>query len=469
MKRIAIFSALTVATALALPPLASAHGLVNRRDLPLPAWLFTWAAAVVLIASFLALSALWAKPRLQSPHLRSVGRVPGIVDGLCGAIGVVVFAFVVYAGLAGDQFSTLNIFPTFVYVAFWVGLAFASAFFGDIFRLFNPWLAVGRFVESFIGPLFRQPGPWRREYPMRLGRWPAALGLFAFGWIELAYTNKTEPAVLAKLALIYAALQLVGMLVYGVEIWSRHGDSFGVYFNTLSRLSPFERRDGVLYLRPPLGGAPVLPEVPGTVMLLAVMIGVTTFDGFTNGNLWQSWLPSLTGFFASLGAGPDAQYSWAASVGLVISVALVAGLFLFGAWGMRGVGENHGTLELARKFAHTLIPIAFVYIVAHYFTLLVYQGQTMYALISDPLGNGSDWFGTAGTQVDYSVVSGNLTWYIQVAALVVGHVAGLILAHDRALALYRDPRKATRSQYWMLIVMVTFTSLALWLLSDFLQ
>jgi len=120
---------------------------------------------------------------------------------------------------------------------------------------------------------------------------------------------------------------------------------------------------------------------------------------------------------------------------------------------------------LRARFAHTLIPIAFAYALAHYFSLLLYQGQAMGYLISDPLGDGSNIFGTAGHGIDYSVISGRGIWYVQVGALVCGHVAGLMLAHDRALATYPEPREATRSQYWMLVVMVGFTSLGLWLLS----
>ena len=86
-------------------------------------------------------------------------------------------------------------------------------------------------------------------------------------------------------------------------------------------------------------------------------------------------------------------------------------------------------------------------------------------LASDPLGDGSDLFGTASSTIDYNVVSAQGIWYVQVGALVIGHVAGLTLAHDKALAVYSDVREATRSQYWMLLVMITFTSLGLWLLS----
>ena len=133
---------------------------------------------------------------------------------------------------------------------------------------------------------------------------------------------------------------------------------------------------------------------------------------------------------------------------------------------MRSVGGVDEPIDvLAARFVHTLVPIALAYVVAHYFSLLAYQGQAMAYLVSDPLGQGSNIFGTAKSTIDYSWVSATAIWYVQVAALVIGHVAGLILAHDRALVAFKDGRTATRSQYWMLAVMIAFTSLGLWLLS----
>lgn len=114
---------------------------------------------------------------------------------------------------------------------------------------------------------------------------------------------------------------------------------------------------------------------------------------------------------------------------------------------------------------HTLVPIAAAYAIAHYFSLLVFQGQAIAHLGSDPLGNGANVLGTARDGIDYAVIGAKGIWYGQVAALVVGHVGGLALAHDKALATYQNVRQATRSQYWMLVVMVGFTSLGLWLLS----
>jgi hypothetical protein len=145
--------------------------------------------------------------------------------------------------------------------------------------------------------------------------------------------------------------------------------------------------------------------------------------------------------------------------------ALIAGFYHLGIKGMTGVGRGHTVGELAGQFAHTLVPIAFAYALAHYFSLLAYQGQALGYLISDPLGRGSNLFGTADSGIDYNVLDATAIWYVQVAALVIGHVCGLMLAHDRALVVYRATREAVRSQLWMLIVMIGFTSLGLWLLS----
>jgi hypothetical protein len=154
------------------------------------------------------------------------------------------------------------------------------------------------------------------------------------------------------------------------------------------------------------------------------------------------------------------------SVGLVLCILLIAAVFRVGILGVRSVSGCYGTAELTRTFAHTLVPIGFAYVVAHYFSLLIWQSQAMVYLVSDPLGSGANIFGTSGYLIDYQVISYAAIWYVQVAALIAGHVGGLALAHDRALVLYRDPEEAVRSQYWMLAVMVAFTSFGLWLLSS---
>ncbi|MFN8175357.1 MAG: fenitrothion hydrolase [Solirubrobacteraceae bacterium] len=467
--RVAVMAGAAVAAlavAGALPEPAAAHGLVGRADLPIPAWLFGWAAAAVLVISFVALALLWPRPRLESAPRRRLVPLGPWADVVLGALGIGAFGLTVWAGLSGTQVPTANLAPTVVYVLFWIGVPFASLLFGDVFRLLSPWRALARAFAWAAGRLAPGGLPAPLPYPRRLGRWPAAAGLLAFAWVELVYTGKADPGTVAALALAYAAIQLVAMSVWGIEPWSREGDPFGVYFGLFARVSVFERRDGWLLARPPLSGLPGLDVTPGTLAMLVVMIGSTTFDGLSQGPLWTDVAPDLQRYARDgLGAGFNAANEVAYTLGLVVCIALVAAIYAIGVAGMRTVADDVPHRHLALRFAHTLVPIALAYVIAHYFSLLAYQGQAVAFLISDPRGDGSNWLGTADASIDYGVVGATGVWYVQVAALVLGHVAALTLAHDRALSVFRSATAATRSQYWMLIVMIGFTSLGLWLLS----
>jgi hypothetical protein len=449
------------AAVMAAPASASAHGLVQRSNLPIPEWLFGWAAAIVLVISFVALAALWPRPRLEGrPPFRPLpgGAVLGSrpVEVACGAIGVALLVIVVLAGYLGSGTALDNLAPTFILITFWVGLVFLSAIFGDVFRAFSPWRAIGRVL----------PSKGLRPYPERLGRWPAAAGLLMFTWIELASGWGEHPALLVTAALGYTALTLVAQVVWGVESWTRSGETFAVYYNLFSRIAPFETRDRVVGVRPPLTGLPRLDPVPGTVELLAVMIGTVTFDGLSQGRLWKDTAIRLTDAVTNLGIPITDAPKVVTTIGLVVCVVLVALFYRAGVAGARSVGGDIGAERLRGAFIHSLVPIAMVYVAAHYLTFLLFEGQAIRYLASDPFGQGWDLFGTASAAIDYSLLSQNGAWYAQVAFVVVGHVAALILAHDRALVLYDDPRLAVRSQYWMLAVMVGFTTLALWLLAQ---
>jgi hypothetical protein len=467
-RRLAVTAALALSATLALPASALAHGLVGKQDLPIPRWLFAWAAAVVLVVSFVALAVLWPRPRLEGARERAVLKVPVALEVLCGAVGVAAFVATVWAGFAGSQTATANLAPTVVYVVFWVAIPFATLLLGDIFAAFNPWRAVARGAAWLYARGHRggEP-PTALAYPSWLGRWPAALGILAFAWVELVYVNKDDPSQLATMALLYAAVQLIGMSLYGIDAWSRNADAFGLYFRLFSMLSPLHWRARTLYLRPPLSGAPTLDAGPGTVALLCTMIGTVSFDGLSQGSLWTGQggiAPELQQRFINLGFSGELALEITFTIGLLTMVGLISGLYRLGVLGIRSIRGGDAT-ELSRRFVHSLIPIALAYVVAHYFSLLMYQGQAMAFLVSDPLGHGSNLFGTATATINYNLVGANGVWYVQVFALVLGHAAGLTLAHDRALVVFDRPRDATRSQYWMLAVMVAFTSLGLWLLS----
>jgi hypothetical protein len=471
-----------VLLAFVAPPVAEAHGIVGKADLPVPVWLFSWTAAIVLVVSFVALSTLWRTPQLQRerrrPLLRPIGaavaegtrssRLAVALDAFAGIAGVALFALVVYSGFDGAQVTNANFSVTFIYVIFWVGLPVLSVLLGDVFASLSPWRTCARAARSLARVLRRgrEPTPPLR-YPARLGVWPAIAGVVGFAWLELVYVNRDQPSLLAALSLGYFALMLLGMLLFGVEQWAESADGFAVYFGLLGKLAPLVRDERKrLCVRRPLSGVTSWPMRAGTVTLVCALIGTTTFDGFSNGGIWRKGEPELQSVFAKLGLSPTPAQELAYSVGLVLCIALIVAVYRIGVLGVRSVSDRYDLGELARAFAHTLVPIAFAYVLAHYFSLLLWQGQAIWYLASDPLGNGSNLFGTAGYQIDYQVISYAAIWYVQVAALVLGHIGGLALAHDRALVLYRDPEEAVRSQYWMLAVMVAFTSFGLWLLSD---
>ncbi|HEY5317427.1 MAG TPA: fenitrothion hydrolase, partial [Solirubrobacteraceae bacterium] len=302
-------------------------------------------------------------------------------------------------------------------------------------------------------------------YPGWLGRWPAVVGIFGFAWLELVFINRDDPSTLALLTAAYALVQLVGMAFFGIERWSERGDAFAVTFNLFAHLAPFEYHDGTVYWRRPLSGLTSIETMPGTAPLLCTMIGTTTFDGASNGPVWRSVAPSIVRDFQRLGLSGPASLELTGALGIAFCVLLVATVYWLGIRGMQSVSGAHATHELGTRFIHTIVPIAFGYLLAHYFSLLVTQGQATASFISDPLGTGSNLFGTANVQIDWGLISAAVIWYVQVAALVSGHVSGLVAAHDRALVVYGDVEEAAESQRWMLLVMVTFTCFGLWLLS----
>ena len=438
-----------------------AHGLVQRADLPIPEEWFVRAAAIVLAVSFVGLAVLWPKPKLERPRFwplpspfdRAIVSRP--VRIACGTIGVLLLALTIASGYAGPPGPQDNFAPTFVYVVVWVGMAVASIAFGNVFRAFNPWLALGRLLPAA-----------RRPYPERLGYWPAVAGLAAFVWMELASGNGELPRNVATAAVVYTVLTLAAMARYGAEPWADRGEAFGVYFGLLSRIAPWEARDGRAGVRPPLSALTNVEPRPGLVALLAVMIGSTTFDGFSQGAAWRDADAELSRFFESLGASLDMAARLSSTVGLILAVFAVAAFYALGIAGARTVKGSPAAERLRGGFVHSLVPIAVVYVVAHYLTFLIFQGQALAYLASDPLGQGWDLFGTANNALDFSVISQNTTWYLQVGAVVLGHVAALALAHDRALTLYSDGRTAVRSQVWMLLIMIGFTTLALYLLKS---
>jgi hypothetical protein len=450
-----------------------AHGIGGVRDPVIPLWLFYYGASLVLILSFVALGVLWRKPVLDG---RDDGRPLGerwqrllVWTGwriILGALSVGLLVVIWLAALVGEPDAGDNLAPTFVWVVFWLGLVPLVVVFGNLWSVLSPWRATADAVAWAWSKAGRSWEP-AAEYPARLGRWPAVGLLLAFATLELAYPRAAEPRTLALAIVVYSWITWAGMLLFGRRAWIENGEAFHVYFGLLSLIAPFAvlERDGrrVVVIRPPLAGLTARQEIPGTIAFVAVMLGSVAFDGLSRATWWQDRLyDAESRYIVDSPRTADLVHTGFNLVGLLVAVGAIALMFLVA---VRAAEAVSGSRErLAGVFVASLIPIALAYAVAHYFTLLVNQGQFAIPLASDPFGKGWDVFGTSGFTPSL-FNSPNAIWYTQVAVLVVGHVLGLTLAHDRAVAIWGSARTAARTQYAMLALMVLYTCTGLWLLS----
>ena len=438
-----------------------AHGLGGRSDLPVPLWIAVYGGASAVVISFLALGAFWLTPRLKGS---SAGRpLPEALQRLIDArttrsglrmFGVLLFAITLLAAALGPDDSSRNPAPTWLYVWLWVGLVPASLAFGPVWRLLNP-------LRAFSAGIARLTGRGRnRSAPERLGYWPAAAGLVVFVWLELVYADASKPSTVLAFVAVYSLVQVALALRYG-QGWYERGDSFEVYSSLVGRLSPLGRRsDGRLVVRNPLDGLASVAVRPGLVAVVCVLLGSTAFDGVTRTQLWSNLTRGTVGF----------QNLVLGSLGLGWSIAFIAATYIgatrLSAQMVRGSNRSKQSKPVAKldeRFVHSLIPIVVGYTVAHYFSLFVFQGQAGYILASDPFGRGWDVFGTGDWAINFLVVSTRAIALVQVAAIVTGHVLGVVAAHDRAVGLFSGLDKR-RGQYALLAVMVLYTSVGILLL-----
>ena len=433
-----------------------AHGLGGSTDLPVPLGFALVGAAWALTFTFAVVAVAWRKPRFDpaKPGVPLPDWVTRVVDAAITrwSVAVVALAFtvwVVIAGLFGPQ-NGKNALPGVFYVLLWVGLVAASLAVGPVWRVISPMRTLYRITLS---PLhFR-----RAAYPVRLGYYPAAFGLFAFVWLELASHDPGSLYAVKLWLLAYAVLMALGAAVFG-ERWFARADPFEVYSVVVSRLSPLRRRPGTrrIVVGNPFDHLPSLRVEPGIVTVLAVLLGSTAFDSF-------SATPGWRGFVDDLAHGSPVTAILVRTCGLVVFAAVVGVTFSSAACATGGVNRRQ-RLALPGQMAHSLIPIVVGYIFAHYLSYLVERGQETMVRLGDPLGRGWNLFGLSHGQVSYVLSSHPpVLASIRVGCVVAGHIAAVIAAHDRALRLLPQGHQLT-GQLAMMLVMVGYTFTGLYLM-----
>jgi hypothetical protein len=402
-----------------------AHGTGPGHDLPVPLFYAVAGGALAVFVSFLAMALLWPESRLRGEAAgRPLPRIQRLVDAPATRWAVrmaalAIAAAVVIAAIRLPDDPHVNPAASVVYGVLWVGLVVASLLLGPVWRLLNPLRTVHELVARVL-----RADPRRGPLPLPrwLGYWPAVLGLLAFVWMELVSPSPDSTVTLFWFFGTYAVVHLTAAALFGSH-WFDRGDAFETYSDLIGRLAPVGRRgDGRLVLRTPLDGLDTVRPEPGLVTVACVLLATTAYDSVTV--LW------------------DYGTSAAGTAGLVASVVVVAVAYRSAAALAGAVGMRRGAAGL---FAHSLIPIAAGYLIAHYIALLIGESQRAFVLLL-----GVDW------RIDETPLAPGAVAAIQVFSIVTGHVLGVIAAHDRAVRLF-EPRTAVAGQAPLMVLMVLLT------------
>jgi hypothetical protein len=432
----------------------SAHGLGGAKDLPIPSELAIAGAVAALVVSFTVLAVAWREPRYDAA---TSGRpAPAWLDrfassrGLAIALRVLGMAFFLYVGAAAvlGKDTLINPFLGTVYVILWVGLVPASLLLGPFFKAVSPARTISMLFAKVSGV---PEGQGLYAYPARLGYWPAALGLFAFVWLELVYPHSTDLGPVRLWCAAYLGIMLIGSAVWGTAFLER-ADPFEVYSSLVGKLSVWGHRDGALVVRSPLANLDTVVPAPGLVAVVGVLFGSTAFDSFRESSEWLGLVQSMS--IDRIVPDTLALVAFSGGVALVLTAATMA----------TGVTSDTPRRALPDLFAHSVVPIIVGYIVAHYLTFFVEYGQQTLIQLSDPFSRGDDYLGTADLQVNYWLsLHPTFLAVTKVLAVVLGHVVGVVAAHDRAIKLL-PPRHHLTGQLPLLLAMVGFTAGGLYLL-----
>jgi hypothetical protein len=460
------------------------HGFGARYDLQGPLFLYLFAAAGVVVISFVMVvlfagdklgEEAVAYPRRRAAWLEGAANAawPRIAGGVIGVTGLLA---VIVTGLFGSQNPFYNPAEYIVWVYFWAAIVILAGLVGNLWRLLNPWAA----LYSLLRLPARGTGGHRDQPAPRFGIWPAMLTYFAFACLELTSGVANQPAVLAWLTLAYTVVTLGGMFLLGAERWLNSVECFTVLFDIVSRFGPVEIERGPdgrtrVYLR--IWGTGLLKgERAGwdRVVFVILMLSTLAFDGILATPVYRWYLVTFDPLFAPLGvlAVPVLR-----TVGLVLLTAVFLAAFVlvmrfvmwfgwpevgspFSRW--KGVDES----SALSAFALTLVPIALVYNAAHNYTYVVVQAQGLIPLLADPLQRGWHLLPTAGYKISFVLAGAAVVWYVQIVLIVLGHVIAVYLAHLRAGQRFKNAAHVLLSQYPMLLLMVLYTMTSLWILAQ---
>ena len=426
------------------PAVVLGHALTGTyaSRLPLAVYLAGAAMTVALSFAFVLARDVRAAPDAghgdHRPHLPPRALHVGL-----RALGLAAWLWIMVQGIIGGA-SAGAVAPLFLWVYGWVGVALVSAVIGPVWHFLDPFST----LHDLGAALLRRLGvaAWApATYPSRFGRWPAVAGFAGFVWLELVLGGGDSTTLFVVLA-GYTALTLTMMAQFGRDAWRENAEVFTVWFRLLGRLAAYalEDEDGRVRRRPFAAGIVGGGWSRADVALVALAVGSILFDGLSQTQVW----------FDVFGAP-----------GELVNTVLLAG------WLSLLVGASFAVTRAVGVAATGagLLPIAVGYLIAHYLTYLLIEGQNLLVSISDPFQRGWDLFGTAFHEAGGDWLPPGLVWTVQLAAVVGGHMLGAWAGHVSTATFAPDglDRAAIRRREIPLaVVMVALTTLTLWSLGQ---
>ena len=434
------------------------HAFGQDFSLPLPLWMFIFGGAAVVLLSFVIFGLLYDVQ--SAKHDKSSKRVSSPIVTVLGTSGkwisVMLFIVAIVAGLIGNPNTGQNFNVTFFWVIFFVGFTYVTALFGNIWKVLNPVLTIVEISERFCRKRFTGI----RTYPIKFGYYPALVIYLLLICIELLFDSiGTLPQSLSGLMIYYGLASVLGCMLLGKTVWFGCIDFFSVYFGLVSKLSAFDYRGRKVIIRRPFSGLlDKWPDSVSLVLFIIFMLVSTSFDGLTETKQYKQIFELLPSYV------PSAVYGVAVLIALWLLVFALYILFI--ALAKIGANSKLSVRKLCIAFSPSLIPIAIGYNVAHYFSYFVTNGQRIIKQASDPFDAGWNLIGTAGYKADASVLSTYATWYVQVAAIVIGHVVAIYIAHRIAVRMFESNKHVVLSQTPMVLLMVLYTTASLWIIAQ---
>lgn len=470
---------------LTMPGSVHAHAFGRTYSLPVPVWLYMYGTVAALLLSVIVCALLvtaegTAKSGLAEPS-RSF-KTGSTIHGLLRPIrwgSVALLAFSIFTGLFGIRNAYFNFNMTFFWIICFLGLLYLSALIGDFFKLINPWDNLIQIIQARLPFSFQG----RQTYPESWGLYPALALYVVLIWIELFAA--TTPWSLSWVLLAYTLLNCLAAWWWGREAWFSKGEVFNVLFGFAARMSPWSFSplknsfSNAIQIRK-TGWCRALLNQPvthlSTLLFVLFMLSSTAFDGLKETVIWKDvfWGNIYPWLAPQLGDNTIVMYPLFKQLEMAFD-SMVMGLSMFVYFSLYWVcmvcirwltGSQHSTRELALRFTLSLVPIAFVYNFAHYYTLLFTQGVHMPRLMIDPFGWGWNPLDVKSILPKPIFLDGGWIWHSQVAVIVLGHIVSVYLAHVEALHLFQNSKQALWSQIPMLVLMIFLTSMGLWIMAQ---